>query len=66
MVEGIDKLDDFSLGFVEAILYRMGIDFGQATPQQFAGALGELRDYIRRHRPDLEPPSQKLNLTSAR
>jgi hypothetical protein len=45
------ELSDFEQGFVESVLYRMGVPFERATREQFAAALSELDRYVRERRP---------------
>jgi hypothetical protein len=49
----LHELSEFEQGFVESVLYRMGVPFDHATRDQFAAALGELDRYIRERRPTM-------------
>ncbi len=49
----LHELSAFEQGFVESVLYRMGVPFTLATRDQYAAALGELDRYIRERRPTM-------------
>jgi hypothetical protein len=49
----IDELSEFEQGFVESVLYRMGVPFARASRDQFAAALSELDRYVRERRPTM-------------
>ena len=49
----IEELSDFEQGFVESVLYRMGVSVARATRNEWAAALGELDRYVRERRPTM-------------
>jgi len=48
-------LSSYELGFVEALLHRDGVRWGDATAGQFEAALRELDSFVRMERGDLRP-----------
>ena len=50
---GMQELTEYELGFIDAVLYRMGILGRDPSCEEFAAAMGELEDFVSRHQPQL-------------